>query len=75
MRRNPYIGIGIRRLKCFRCKKNEATQQWQVCADNNTFREICDSCDVDLNEMVLKFFRFTDWKEKLNKYVQKILKK
>ena len=75
MRKKPYTEIGIRRLKCFRCKKNKATQQWQTCADGNTFRGICDSCDIDLNEMVLKFFKFPDWKEKLNKYVQKLLKK
>ena len=68
MRKTPYTQIGIERLKCFRCKKRKANQQWGICADNNIWRPICILCDIDLNEMALKFMKFKDWKSKLNEY-------
>ena len=67
MRKTPYTEIGIRRLKCFRCE-NKAQFQWQICSDGNQFRPICLPCDVELNEMVLKFMGFKDWKEMIEKY-------
>ena len=67
MRKTPYTEIGIRRLKCFRCE-NKAQFQWQICSDGNQFRPICLPCDVELNEMVLNFMVFKDWKEMIEKY-------
>ena len=67
MRKNPYTQIGIRRLKCFRCGK-KAVEQWQICSDGNTYRPICLECDIALNEMVLKWMGFPNWKEKIEKY-------
>ena len=67
MRKTPYTEIGIRRLKCFRCE-NKAQFQWQICSDGNQFRPICLDCDVELNEMVLNFMVFKDWKEMIEKY-------
>lgn len=67
MRKTPYTEIGIRRLKCFRCE-NKAQFQWQICSDGNQFRPICLDCDVELNEMVLNFMGFKDWKEMIEKY-------
>jgi len=67
MRKKPYTNKGIKRLKCFRCGE-QATQQWQICSDNSQYRPICDKCDIDLNELVLKFMRFKDWKNKLEEY-------
>ncbi len=66
-RKKPYTEIGIRRLKCFRCQQ-PAIFQWQICSDKNTFRPICLSCDIALNEMVLKFMGFENWEEKIQKY-------
>jgi len=66
-RKKPYTEIGIRRLKCFRCGK-PACYQWQICSDNNIYRPICVECDIALNEMVLKWMGFTDWKQKIDKY-------
>jgi NAD-dependent SIR2 family protein deacetylase len=63
--------IGIRRLKCFRCGK-KAKYQWQICADGNQYRPICEECDIALNEMVLKFMGFPDWQEKMEAYRKKI---
>lgn len=59
MRKTPYTEIGVRRLKCFRCGKR-ATQQWTICADGNQYRPLCNSCDVELNDVVLEFMRHPD---------------
>lgn len=66
-RRKPYTEIGIRRVKCFRCG-SPAETQWNICADGNVFRAICRACDVALNEMVLRWMRFADWKAKMARY-------
>jgi hypothetical protein len=67
MRKKPYTQRGIRRLKCFRCGA-QAEHQWQICSDGNVFRPICKKCDVELNELVLKFMGFKDWESKMKKY-------
>jgi hypothetical protein len=55
MRRKPYTEIGIRRLPCARgCGRRGATQ-WQICADRRLFRVLCTECDVELNEMVMRW--------------------
>lgn len=53
-RRKPYTETEIRRLPCARCGQ-PAVHQWQICADGNLWRPICENCDVAINEMVLKF--------------------
>jgi hypothetical protein len=58
-RRKPYTQIGIKRLKCFRCGA-QAKYQWQICSDENTFRPVCKVCDIELNELVLRFMRFPE---------------
>lgn len=71
MRKTSYTAIGIRRLKCFRCGK-KAKYQWQICADGNQYRPICEDCDIALNEMVLKFMGFPDWQEKMEAYRKRL---
>jgi hypothetical protein len=66
-RMKPYTAIGIRRLKCIRCGKR-AVHQWQICSDGNQYRPICLECDIEMNEMVLKWIGFPDWAEKMDKY-------
>ena len=66
-RKEPYTEIGIKRLKCFRCGA-KAEYQWQICSDENIYRPICGKCDIELNEIVLKWVGFLDWEEKINKY-------
>ena len=53
-RPQPYTDTGIRRLRCVRCGER-AWSQWQVCADGNNFRAICQMCDVALNRLVLEW--------------------
>ena len=66
-RRKPYTQTGIRRLKCIRCGK-QAEHTWQICSDQNLYRPICVECDIELNEMVLRWARFDDWQVKMDRY-------
>ena len=72
MRLKPYTETGIKRLKCFRCG-DKATYQWQICSDGNQYRPICLKCDIELNEMVLKWMGFDDWQIKIDDY-KKVIK-
>jgi hypothetical protein len=67
-RRKPYTEIGISRIPCSRCGK-PSRYQWQICADGRQYRGVCDECDVELNELVLKFMRFPNADELLAKYI------
>ena len=67
MRKKPYTIIGLRRMKCFRCK-NQANQQWQICSDDNVYRPLCVDCDIELNEMVLRWAKIKDWRAKMKRY-------
>jgi hypothetical protein len=53
-RKKPYTEIGISRIPCVRCGQ-PACYQWQVCADDSLFRPLCKDCDVELNEMVMRW--------------------
>lgn len=68
-RRKPYTEIGIKRITCHRqgCH-NKATRQWQICSDGNTYRPICDECDIALNKLVLEFMGFDDKEDMLEDY-------
>lgn len=61
MRTKPYTPKGIQRLKCIRCP-NKAQFQWNICADGNVYRPLCAECDVELNEMVMRW-AFGDTRE------------
>ena len=69
-RTKPYSGIGIRRIPCSRCGAASA-HQWQVCADGNQYRGICLECDIDLNRIVLEFFKIPNRGELMNEYERK----
>lgn len=66
-RRKPYTAIGITRCKCIRCGE-PATCQWQICADDNNYRPLCDACDIALNTLVLSFMRCSFITSKMRKY-------
>ncbi len=66
-RRKPYTVIGIRRLPCARCGQ-PARHQWQICADGNLYRPICNPCDVALNRAVLEFMGDPEAAEKIATY-------
>jgi len=66
VRRKPYTAIGIKRVPCSRCGE-PSHAQWQVCADGNQYRGLCKKCDIELNNMVLKFM------ERIPRRVEKML--
>lgn len=56
-RKNPYTKQGIRRVPCARCGL-PSQHQWTVCSNGNRFMGVCLKCDIALNDMALKFFKF-----------------
>ena len=59
------------KYKCQKCKKLfsfKNIQSWNICSDGNKLRYICNKCDIELNEVVLKFMGFRNWKAKIKKY-------
>lgn len=68
-RKEPYTSKGIARLKCIRCDK-PASFQWQICSDGNNYRPICGPCDIELNEVVLKFFKHPETDELISRYIK-----
>lgn len=73
-RKKPYTERGIKKAPCYRCGK-PSSKQWQICALNNRWLGVCDECDIKLNSVVLRFFRFVDQSHILQKYEAKLLKK
>jgi len=67
MRKKPYTEMGISRIPCARCGK-PSSQQWQVCALGNMFMGVCENCDIELNKVVLKFFKIKNSKNIMDKY-------
>lgn len=71
-RRTPYTEAGIRRLRCYRCRKRRASQQWQICADRNVYRAVCTECDIELNELVLRWVGDPNADAKLARYRERM---
>lgn len=72
-RRQPYTKAGVHRVPCTRCGRS-SDYQWQVCADGRLYRPICKQCDIELNEMVLRFMGFPeDWiRARMAAYIEKV---
>lgn len=67
MRKKPYTEIGIRRVPCLRCG-NPSAHQWQICSLGNLYAGICEICDIELNELVLKFIGLENIEYIMEKY-------
>lgn len=70
-RKEPYTEIGILRLPCFRCG-DPSRFQWQVCADKCLYRPICETCDIELNKMVLRWMGDPEAERKIEEYKRNI---
>lgn len=57
--RRQYTQEEVEAADCFRCGQ-PAHHQWQVCADDNTWRPLCFSCDVELNRRTLAWMGHPD---------------
>lgn len=71
-RRKPYTALGIARVHCFRHPTRKAVHQWNCCANGNRWIPICLQCDVDLNRMVLRWFRLPGRHALMAKYRAKV---
>ena len=71
MRTKPYTQIGIKRKKCIRCGA-KAHYQWNICSLGKNYWPICATCDILLNESVLYWLKWTDRKEIMRRYEEKI---
>jgi hypothetical protein len=70
-RKKPYTQIGISRMPCVRCGK-PAHVQWQICADDRLYRTLCRSCDVELNELVMRWVWGDAREDDLKRYREKM---
>lgn len=68
-RRQPYTKRGISRVPCIRCGA-PSVHQWQICADGGQHRPCCNTCDVLLNMLVLKFMRIPGADAKIDAYIE-----
>ena len=66
-RRKPYTLAGLRRVPCARCGR-PSTSQWNACANGNRYLGCCDTCDIMLNWLVLKFFKFDKVDLRIRRY-------
>lgn len=73
MRRKPYTDRGISRVACARCGE-PSRFQWQICADGNQFRGICEECDVALNETVMRFMWGASRDADIDAYRSKVIR-
>ena len=55
-RRKPYTELGIKRVPCLRCGK-PSSRQWQICSLSSKYFGVCEKCDIELNVLVLDFFK------------------
>ena len=51
--------MGIRRVPCIRCGA-PSKHQFNICADGNVYRGVCEACDIQLNRLVLEFLGHPD---------------
>ena len=72
-RTRPYTPRDLARLKCIRCGARASTQ-WQVCSGGNTYRPLCRSCDIALNQLVLVWMNHPDAQKLLEKYSRSVVK-
>ena len=72
-RKKPYTELGIGRVPCRRCGV-PSKQQWQVCANGNRWLGVCLRCDLELNRMVLAFFRLPNRAALMEEYARRLTK-
>lgn len=62
----------ISKIPCARCGA-PSRYQWNACANGNHHVAICRDCDVEVNRMVLDFFRIPGREEMMAAYEERTL--
>lgn len=70
MRRKPYTERGLRRMECASCGE-KSTSQWSACALDGKFFPLCTRCDVELNEVAVRYVFGERWDIELKAYREK----
>jgi len=73
-RKKPYTEKGIKRTSCIKCGA-QAAFQWQICSDDNIYRPLCASCDIDLNDLVLRWAGFDSPDKMIERYASRVYAK
>lgn len=72
----PYTAIGIKRRPCIRCGK-PGHASWNICADKvgsrTQYRVLCAECDVELNEIVMRWAFGDEREEVVLAYRERVL--
>lgn len=63
----PYDWDSISEIKCARCGR-PARFQWNICSNDGRYLGICEDCDLAVNKLLLRWFRFPNWKELFDRY-------
>lgn len=71
-KKSPYKEDEISKNKCIRCE-GQAKYQRQICSDDNNYRPICASCDIELNKLVLNFMKHPNKDSLSDDYKNKVL--
>lgn len=56
---------------CKRCRK-PAIYYWKICAITCN-QWLCVDCDIEMNELILKFMKYRKWKWLMKKYMLRVL--
>ena len=76
MRRPGRVGVyyeeELPTTPCFRCGATPSAYTWTICSDGNRYRPICLPCDIALQEVVLLFMGFKNWRSKLERYKARV---
>lgn len=72
LRSRPYTQQGIKRVPCCRCGHKRGYAQWNICADGNVPRALCAACDIELNELVMRWAFGSTREADLQAYRQKV---
>lgn len=70
-RRTPYADAGIHQVPCARCGR-PSRYQWTICSNNNNYMGVCEDCDIAVNKLLLRWFRFPNWKDLYDRYRKKV---
>lgn len=70
--RTPLTVAQVQRRACWRCARRPGYAQWDCCADGNRKRVLCQTCDIALNRLVLRWTRDPQADAKMARYIKRV---